>query len=187
MSSLNSSLRILQFVPQFLNPKLHERLLELQATLPSEIGKHIPKRAKKAVVDLKEKARKDLLLQPQFAAREISKLYSVMWKKLPPVCKAVGECEVFRIATYQPDKEQNGHFAVHRDTDSPLTKDRLFGFVCALNSPMDYHGGELFFPELGIECRLPKNTAVFFDANLLHGVRAVTHGQRIVLLSFLSL
>ena len=58
------------------------------------------------------------------------------------------------------------------------------GLVVALNDSKEYQGGDLVFPELGLNCRLPQGTAVVFDAGLLHGVTAVTQGRRLVLINF---
>jgi 2OG-Fe(II) oxygenase superfamily len=46
----------------------------------------------------------------------------------------------------------------------------------------DYQGGELFFPNLNLEMKLPRNTLFMFPAGDIelykHGVKRVTHGTR---------
>ena len=50
----------------------------------------------------------------------------------------------------------------------------------------EYEGGELTFPEYGPDLFKPASgDAVAFSCSLLHEARAVTEGQRYVLLAFL--
>lgn len=75
-------------------------------------------------------------------------------------------------------------FKPHRDNDGIDISWRKYGLVIALNTSLDYRGGDLIFPEIGVIARLPAGTGVIFDAGLLHGVTEVTSGRRLVLISF---
>ena len=79
----------------------------------------------------------------------------------------------------------------HADAENPGGEPhpypwRHFASVIYLND--DYGGGAIHFPELGIELRPPVRTLLVFPGTLdyLHGVRAVTHGMRHTLASFLT-
>jgi predicted 2-oxoglutarate/Fe(II)-dependent dioxygenase YbiX len=89
-----------------------------------------------------------------------------------------GTLEYFRIACYPP----GGHFAPHRDNQTPAEFDRAWSLVAFLND--DYKGGVLCFPELDIVLKPVRGTAVMFTAPLLHGVMPVEKGRRFVLVNF---
>jgi len=63
---------------------------------------------------------------------------------------------------------------------------RDFATVIYLND--DYGGGEIHFPNLGIELKPSARTLIIFPGTLffLHGVRRVTHGMRHTIASFLT-
>lgn len=63
---------------------------------------------------------------------------------------------------------------------------RDFATVIYLND--DYGGGEIYFPNLGIELKPSARTLIIFPGTLffLHGVRRVTHGMRHTIASFLT-
>lgn len=50
----------------------------------------------------------------------------------------------------------------------------------------DYEGGEIFFPNQGLQFKPPRNSLIFFpgDVNFLHGVTTVTNGTRYTMPSF---
>lgn len=79
----------------------------------------------------------------------------------------------------------NGFYVEHRDNQSRI-KHRDISCICMLSNEDDYEGGELHFKELKKEFRLKKGSAIFFNSNLLHGVKPVTKGERFILLSFIS-
>ena len=54
-----------------------------------------------------------------------------------------------------------------------------------LSDPTEYEGGELYFPELDKSFILKKGSVIFFNPNLLHGVKEVISGERFIILSFL--
>ena len=69
----------------------------------------------------------------------------------------------------------NGFYVEHRDNQSRI-KHRDISCICMLSNDDDYEGGELHFQELKKEFKLKKGSAIFFDSNLLHGVKPVTKG-----------
>lgn len=92
--------------------------------------------------------------------------------------------EGFKIGCYTDEDE--GFFAAHRDNLSEATAHRRFALSVNLNSPTDYDGGGLRFPEYGPDVYRPdRGEALVFSGAHLHEVQPVTRGRRFVLLSFL--
>lgn len=90
--------------------------------------------------------------------------------------------EGFKIGCY--DADDAGFFTAHRDNLSPSTAHRRFALTLNLND--DYDGGELRFPEYGLDRYRPApGEALVFSGSHLHEVLPVTRGRRFVLLSFL--
>lgn len=52
----------------------------------------------------------------------------------------------------------------------------------------DYQGGEIYFPEYGLEIKPEKNELIFFPGTeyYLHGVKEVVSGHRLVMQNFLT-
>lgn len=90
--------------------------------------------------------------------------------------------EAWKFASY--NGKQKGFYTEHRDNQGKV-KHRNVSCVCMLSSFDDYKGGEFHFPELGVEIRLKKGSVLFFNSNLLHGVKPVTEGERFVAVNFL--
>lgn len=91
--------------------------------------------------------------------------------------------EPYKIACYPA--QEGGHFHAHRDNTTPGTRHRVWAMSVNLNSE-DYEGGELCFPEYGLDLYRPgTGEAVIFSCSLLHKALPVTRGNRFVLLSFL--
>lgn len=89
----------------------------------------------------------------------------------------------FIITCY--DSERGDYFRRHRDNQSPSTADRRFALTLNLNTP-DYEGGELVFPEYGMQrYSPPAGGAILFSCSLLHEALPVSRGRRFTLLSFL--
>ncbi|HEX5276997.1 MAG TPA: 2OG-Fe(II) oxygenase [Fluviicoccus sp.] len=81
------------------------------------------------------------------------------------------------------DARDHGTFLPHRDNTSPGTRHRRFAMSLPLNE--DYIGGDLRFPEFGMQRYRPAaGEAIVFSAALLHEVTPVTRGERFVLLCF---
>ncbi len=92
--------------------------------------------------------------------------------------------EPCKIAWYRGS--EGGHYNVHRDTQG--TGDRMtyrdLSVIVFLSDPSSYQGGELEIVDLDQSFKLPRGHAVFFRSHLLHGVRPVTEGERLVVVSF---
>ena len=82
-------------------------------------------------------------------------------------------------------------FIPHCDQVTPIEIERAktnnqpvmsgdFTLVFFLSDPLSYGGGELYFPEHGIEFKPPAGSLVVFPAvpNFIHGVSEVTYGER---------
>ncbi len=92
--------------------------------------------------------------------------------------------ERFRIGCYEDTDA--GCFKAHRDNFNEAVKDRRYAVSINLNAE-DYEGGDLSFPEYGIDLyRPPTGGAVVFSCSLLHEVMPVTKGRRFVFLTFLK-
>ena len=90
--------------------------------------------------------------------------------------------EIWKIASY--NGTENGFYSQHRDNQGTI-KHRNVSCICMLSNFNEYKGGEFHFPELGVEIRLKKGSALFFNSNLLHGVKPVIEGERFVAVNFL--
>jgi predicted SAM-dependent methyltransferase len=77
-----------------------------------------------------------------------------------------------------------GHFAPHRDNNSPITAHRRFALSLNLNDA--YEGGELYFPEYGSKYRPEIGDGVVFSCSLVHGAAPVTRGERFLLVAMLG-
>lgn len=90
--------------------------------------------------------------------------------------------ERYKIGCYF--SEDRGAFNKHRDTGEIPLSFRRYAVSLFLNE--DFDGGGLVFPEYG-ESRYIANpgAAVVFPATIMHEVRPVTHGRRMVLITFL--
>ena len=90
--------------------------------------------------------------------------------------------EGFKIACY--DAVSSGFFGAHRDNLSPNTAHRRLAVSLCLND--GYSGGELRFPEFGLDRYCPSaGSALVFSCAHLHEVLPVTEGKRFTLLTFL--
>ncbi len=117
--------------------------------------------------------------------RIIRKVHGLLDDRLGPQPPLYAD--VINFARWPPGYE----LLPHADAENPGGEPhpypwRHFASVIYLND--DYGGGAIHFPELGIELRPPVRTLLVFPGTLdyLHGVRAVTHGMRHTLASFLT-
>jgi len=104
---------------------------------------------------------------------------------LPEIHKAfrfeVTRIERYLVACY--DAGRGGFFRPHRDNDG--TGHRQFAVTINLNAD-DYDGGDLRFPEFGLQTyRAPTGGACVFSCALLHEATPVTRGTRFAFLPFL--
>lgn len=118
-------------------------------------------------------------------SRIIRKVHRLLEERLGPQPPLYAD--VINFARWPPGYE----LLPHADAENPGGEPhpypwRHFASVIYLND--DYGSGAIHFPELGIELRPPVRTLLVFPGTLdyLHGVRAVTHGMRHTLASFLT-
>ena len=107
---------------------------------------------------------------------------------LPAILQAfqirIVQLELPRIGCY--DAETGGWFRRHRDNTTPFTAHRQFAISLNLNSPEDYDGGQVRFPEFGGQRYQPDaGAALVFSCSLLHEAVPVTRGRRFGLFTFL--
>jgi predicted 2-oxoglutarate/Fe(II)-dependent dioxygenase YbiX len=86
--------------------------------------------------------------------------------------------QIYNELLYYPT---NSYSNVHIDT-GPLDNSDPWVRTILINCTDDYTGGELFFPNLNLEMRLPAGSLLVFPAGdyklYAHGVRTVTSGSR---------
>lgn len=107
---------------------------------------------------------------------------------LPAILQAfhirIVQFELPRVGCY--DAETGGWFRRHRDNTTPFTAHRQFAISLNLNSPEDYDGGHVRFPEFGCQRYQPNaGAALVFSCSLLHEAAPVTRGRRFGLFTFL--
>ncbi len=140
-------------------------------------------RRTEALDDLRKRRRDHVVTDPALL-RDLTR--HVGRRVVPQVAKAFAFTttgfEGFKVGAY--DVDDAGFFDAHRDNLSPATEHRRFALSLVLDD--DYEGGEVVFPEYGGDAyRLAAREALVFSGSLLHAVRPVTAGRRLVLLSFL--
>jgi len=176
------------FIPNVFSRDYCRRLIDLWET-----GGHIIGEVRKgasddnaAAVDYEFKRRKDHVLDDWTLENEIAHL---LGPRLGPEVQKIyyyenWTFEKFRIGCYEDTDA--GFFKAHRDNFNELLKHRRYAVSINLNAE-DYEGGDLKFPEYGIDLyRPPTGGAVVFSCSLLHEVMPMTKGRRYVFLTFLK-
>lgn len=112
-----------------------------------------------------------------------------MYRRLIPEIEKAFQYKVTRMERYLVAcyaSEEGGFFRAHRDNTTAGTAHRRFACTLNLNAE-EYDGGELRFPEFGLEktYRAPTGGAVIFSCSLLHEATPVTRGERYAFLPFL--
>jgi predicted 2-oxoglutarate/Fe(II)-dependent dioxygenase YbiX len=88
------------------------------------------------------------------------------------------------VACY--DASEQGYFRRHRDNTTRGTAHRRFAVSLFLNAPSEYEGGQLVFPEYGLQrFSASAGGAVVFSCAMLHEALPVTQGKRYMYLPFL--
>jgi predicted 2-oxoglutarate/Fe(II)-dependent dioxygenase YbiX len=174
------------FIPHALDPSLCTRLIDLWASSKTtETGVEATTGGTRGdSADRTRKRRRDHTVTDPDLLRTLS--CHVGRRVMPELRKAFAyeakQFEGFKIGCYRAEDE--GFFTAHRDNISPTTAHRRFALTLNLND--DYDGGELRFPEYGIDRYRPAaGEALVFSGAHLHEVLPVSRGQRFVLLSFL--
>lgn len=108
-------------------------------------------------------------------------------RRLVPIIKRAFQFEATHLERYMVacyDSAVGGYFLPHTDNGTPATAHRRFAVSIHLNSG-DYDGGEVRFPEFGMQSyRAPTGGAAVFSVSLLHEVTPVTRGRRLIFLTF---
>jgi predicted 2-oxoglutarate/Fe(II)-dependent dioxygenase YbiX len=133
-------------------------------------------------VNLNQKIRNDYFISSENLITKIDNIvYDQLYNNVCEHFSTIKYREKWKIGHYLSDNE--GFYNFHTD-DARETKYRKTSMVCALSDPNDYEGGELFFKDLNKTFKLQKGSVIVFKSSLLHGVKAVTKGQRYVMISF---
>ncbi len=173
-------------VPRIFEPDLCARLIALYETTggrASGVMRDIDGKTM-AVMDA-FKQRRDVLV----AAQELrAELRDALRRRLVPeiakaFCFEATRIERYLVSCY--DAAEGGVFRAHRDNTTRVTAHRRFAVSINLNSD-DFEGGDLRFPEYGLQTyRPPTGGAVVFACGLLHEALPVTAGRRFAFLPFL--
>jgi predicted 2-oxoglutarate/Fe(II)-dependent dioxygenase YbiX len=135
-------------------------------------------------VDHQQKIRYDIFISNDELLSKIDKkIFKIIKEKIDTEYQVNLEYrEQWKLGYYLGEK--NGFYTYHRDTVG-TTGYRKISCVISLSEPTDYQGGELHFKELETEIKLERNQGVFFKSDILHGVKPVSDGNRLVLIGFL--
>lgn len=108
-------------------------------------------------------------------------------RRVVPAVKRAHQFEITRMERYLIgcyDSAVKAHFRPHRDNTTQGTAHRRFALSVNLNDA--FSGGELYFPEYGMQrYRAPAGGGIVFSCSLLHAVTPVTAGMRFAFLPFL--
>ncbi|RYZ02961.1 MAG: 2OG-Fe(II) oxygenase [Comamonadaceae bacterium] len=137
----------------------------------------------RGVVDYGVKRRMDCMIDDEALRRAIGARIS---RRLKPEIERVFRFDPTRMERYLVacyDAATGGHFKPHRDNDGD--GHRQFAVTLNLNTD-DYEGGDLRFPEYGLQTyRAPTGGACVFSCGLMHEATPVTRGRRYAFLPFL--
>lgn len=177
-------------LPEAIRPAMAERVVRAWSEadpVPTGVETTADGRRVEALDQLRKRRRDHVVTEPGLL-RDLTQ--HVGRRIVPQVAKAFAFTatgfEGFKVGAYdaEQDGEVAGFFDAHRDNLSPATEHRRFALSLVLED--DYEGGEVVFPEYGGDgYRLAAREALVFSGSLLHAVRPVTAGRRLVLLSFL--
>jgi len=173
-------------VPRVFDPDLCERLVAAyEADGGGESGYMVERDGRTVpMLNPAMKRRRDVSIDDPALRGTI--IDQVRRRLIPAIRKAhqirMSRIERYVVACY--DGESGGHFRAHRDNTTKGTAHRQFAVSVGLDDR--YEGGEVWFPEFGPALyRPPVGGAVVFSCSLLHEVRPVRAGRRLVFLTFL--
>jgi predicted 2-oxoglutarate/Fe(II)-dependent dioxygenase YbiX len=134
------------------------------------------------VMDELKKRRDVLVRDPELLAAIRERLERRLF---PMIRLALGftvtEIERYVVSCY--DTADGGVFHPHRDNTTQATAHRRF--ACSINLNEDFEGGDLRFPEFGLDTyRPPLGGAVVFSCGLMHEARPLRAGVRYAFLPF---
>ena len=172
-------------VERVLEPRLCARLIE-HWQRGEERADGVASAAGAASVHADVKRRRDVPVDD--AALFSAVREALVRRVLPAILQAfqtrIVQFELPRVGCY--DAETGGWFRRHRDNTTPFTAHRQFAISLNLNSPEDYDGGQVRFPEFGCQRYQPNaGAALVFSCSLLHEAVPVARGCRFGLFTFL--
>lgn len=135
------------------------------------------------VIDHSVKRRFDCLVEDEALKKRIAqRIQACIAPEIERVFRfRATRMERYLVACY--DADTGGYFRPHRDNDGD--GHREFAVTINLNAE-DYEGGDLRFPEYGLQTyRAPTGGACVFSCGLMHEATPVTRGQRFAFLPFL--
>lgn len=135
------------------------------------------------VIDYSMKRRSDYVIEDEKLRREIADRFIA---RVNPEIQRVFRFRVTRMERYLVacyDADVGGYFRPHRDNDGDGHRE----WAVSLNlNAEEYDGGDLRFPEYGLQTyRPPTGGACVFSCGLMHEATPVTRGRRYVFLPFL--
>ncbi|MFN6486871.1 MULTISPECIES: 2OG-Fe(II) oxygenase [unclassified Nostoc] len=174
------------FIPNVLNQSFCQHLIDLYEADGGQDSGFMQQIDGKTVgvYDYEFKKRRDYLISNPQLLKQINEM--MMRRVKPEIEKAfqfsISRFERYLVSCYEATDK--GFFNRHRDNTTRGTLHRRFAMSLNLNTGA-YEGGELRFPEYGLQLYSPNaGEAVIFSCSLLHEATPVTSGRRFVLLSF---
>ena len=137
----------------------------------------------RGVIDYSVKRRFDCIVEDEALKKRIAaRIRACLAPEIERVFRfRATRMERYLVACY--DGATGGYFRPHRDNDGD--GHREFAVTINLNAE-DYEGGDLRFPEYGLQTyRAPTGGACVFSCGLMHEATPVTRGQRFAFLPFL--
>ena len=173
-------------VPNIFEPAFCERLVERYMTQGASDSGFMRQVDGKTVgvIDHSFKSRADHMIEDEALKTEIR---ARVFRRLVPEIRRAYQWQATRMERYLLAgyaAETKGFFRPHRDNTTAGTAHRRFAVSINLNH--DYDGGVLTFPEYGRQLYKPApGEACVFSCSMLHEVRPVTRGLRLVFVPFL--
>lgn len=172
-------------VPRIFEPELCQALIRYYEKTGGEDSGYMKKEngVIKGVIDYDMKRRHDCLIEDAALSKMVAD--RIRTRLLPEILRVfrfqATRMERYLIACY--DGDSGGFFRPHRDNDGD--GHRQFAVSLNLNTE-EYTGGDLRFPEYGLQTyRPPSGGACVFSCSLMHEATPVTAGRRFVFLPFL--
>jgi len=137
-----------------------------------------------SVNDPKHKRRDDCIVSDQALRKAVQQR---IMRRVVPAVKRSHQFDITRMERYLIgcyDSAVKAHFRPHRDNTTKGTAHRRFALSVNLND--EFSGGELYFPEYGMQhYRAPPGGGIVFSCSLMHAVSPVRTGMRFAFLPFL--
>ncbi|MEH1873395.1 2OG-Fe(II) oxygenase [Nostoc sp.] len=174
------------FIPNVLNQSICQHLIHLYEADGGQDSGFMQQIDGKTigVYDYEFKKRRDYLISDPQLLKQINE---IIMRRVKPEIEKVFQFSITRFERYLVscyESTDKAFFNRHRDNTTKGTAHRRFAMSLNLNTGA-YEGGELRFPEYGLQLYSPNmGEAVIFSCSLLHEATPVISGRRFVLLSF---